>query len=170
MAKKTTQKKSAPKKVKAPFTDLQLKKIKETLELIEDGMSLRKALKLKKLSSTVFYNWLDFDTQNNALYARACNERAEAILDEAYEIADDNRKDTIQIYDKEGKPIDIEDKEWTNRSRLRLDLRKWHLSKLNPKKYGDRLDITSKDEKIEAVNVGTMISNFFGKGENEGNS
>jgi len=35
----------------------------------------------------------------------------------------------------------VEDREVTNRSRLRVDSRKWLASKLNPKKYGDKLEL-----------------------------
>jgi hypothetical protein len=51
-------------------------------------------------------------------------------FDQIMEIADDASKDT-----KDGKP----DWEAPQRSRLRVDARKWICSKLNPRKYGERL-------------------------------
>ena len=38
------------------------------------------------------------------------------------------------------------------RDRLRVDARKWALSKMNPKKYGDKVDVTSGGEKINNSN------------------
>jgi hypothetical protein len=37
------------------------------------------------------------------------------------------------------------DHEHVQRSRLRVDARKWLLSKLLPKQYGDRVEVTGKD-------------------------
>jgi len=34
------------------------------------------------------------------------------------------------------------------RDRLRVDTRKWYLSKIMPKKYGDKLDVTTREEKL----------------------
>jgi hypothetical protein len=67
---------------------------------------------------------------------------AESILD----IADHTKDDTL--YDDDGNPY--ENKEWVNRSKLRVDARKWFASKLAPKKYGDKVDVTSGGEKIKA--------------------
>ena len=39
------------------------------------------------------------------------------------------------------KAVEIRDKEMTNALRLKIDTLKWKLSKLAPKKYGDRLDL-----------------------------
>lgn len=126
-----------------------LDKFNAVIQDIEEGMSLRKSCKRNSISSRTFYEWIDEDEELKKRYVRACEDRAEAIMDEAYEIADDNRNDTKLMYDKNGNEIELEDKEWTNRSKLRVDLRKWHLAKLQPKKYGDKIDVTSGGEKIE---------------------
>ena len=41
------------------------------------------------------------------------------------------------------------DSEFAARSRIRIDARKWMLSKLQPEKYGDKMDYTSGGEKIQ---------------------
>ena len=38
--------------------------------------------------------------------------------------------------------------EYVQRSRIRIDTRKWIASKLKPKKYGDKVDVTTDGEKI----------------------
>lgn len=78
-------------------------------------------------------------------YARAKEAQMDYLAEEILDIADDGSKDTL-VNDKGQK---VEDKEWTNRSKLRVDSRKWLMSKLAPKKYGDKLDLTSGGEKIE---------------------
>jgi hypothetical protein len=70
------------------------------------------------------------------------------MADEILEIADDSSNDTKTIH-KGGNDIDIENTEWVNRSKLRVDSRKWLLSKMMPKKYGEKLDVTSLGEKLE---------------------
>lgn len=79
-------------------------------------------------------------------YARAKEQQADFLAEEILEIADYTAKDTIET---EKGPI--EDKEWVNRSRLRVDARKWVASKLKPKKYGDKIDVTSQGDKINTV-------------------
>ncbi len=71
-------------------------------------------------------------------YTRAKQEQADFLTEEMLEIADDSSQDLARIDDYGNK---IEDKEFTNRSRLRVDTRKWIASKLKPKKYGDKIDL-----------------------------
>jgi hypothetical protein len=63
------------------------------------------------------------------------------------EIADDGSNDYMTIT-KGNKSYNVEDREVTSRSKLRVDTRKWMLSKMNPKKYGDKIDVTTKDGPI----------------------
>lgn len=122
--------------------------INEVCQLIEEGMSLRKAVKKIGINHSTFFKYIDNDENaesnlRKAQYARATELRAEAMADEILDISDDSSNDTI--YTEKG---EIENKEWTNRSRLRVDSRKWLLSKLMPKKYGDKIDVTSDGEKV----------------------
>lgn len=114
-------------------------------DLIEDGNSLRKALKEVNLSSKSFYDWIDKDELKIKQYARACEERAEALLDEMIDIVDDGSQDVI--IDKEN-GYEKTNSEAIQRSRLRYDARKWLISKLNPKKYGDKIDVTTDNKPI----------------------
>ena len=47
--------------------------------------------------------------------------------------------------------VDVENKEFINRSKVRIDARKWMLGKMQPKKYGDKLDVTTDGEKINNI-------------------
>ncbi len=62
--------------------------------------------------------------------------QADALFDEALEIADDVSGDWST--DKDGKKV--LDHENIQRSRLRVDTRKWAAGKMAPKRYGDKLD------------------------------
>jgi len=128
-------------------------------DLIESGKSLRYALKEIKLSSGRFFEWIDKDEEKQKQYARVTELRAEALLDEMFDIVDETSNDTL-ITDKGN---EVPNSEWMQRSRLRYDARKWLVSKLNPKKYGDKLDMTSGGEKLQtppsSINVRIIENN-----------
>src|SRR5260370_2842775 len=69
-------------------------------------------------------------------YARAREEQADKLFREIIEIADDASGDYVTTSD--GKTI--VDHEHIQRSRLRVDARKWAAARLAPKKYGDRVE------------------------------
>lgn len=73
-------------------------------------------------------------------YARAKEEQADFLTEEMIDIADDGSNDFMTIT-KGDISYEVENKEWTSRSKLRVETRKWAASKLKPKKYGDKLDI-----------------------------
>jgi hypothetical protein len=89
-----------------------------------------------------FYNYMRKNDGEQERYARAKEIQCEIIADDLLNIADDGINDTIvKVNEKTGEEYEIENREWLNRSRLRVDTRKWLLSKLVPKKYGDRVDV-----------------------------
>ncbi len=96
-------------------------------------------------------DWLSTNKEFSQQYAQAKEQQADFLAEEMIEIADDSANDTI--YTDKGP---IENREWTNRSRLRVDTRKWIASKLKPKKYADRIDHTNAGEKFEAAQVITL--------------
>ena len=105
----------------------------------ENKASLRDALKLDGMPPAItFYDWIDSDELKAKQYARACEERADAIFEEIIDISDDGTNDwmTKRIGDLD---IEVVNTEHIQRSKLRVDSRKWMLSKMNPKKYGDRM-------------------------------
>lgn len=118
---------------------------------IERGLSLRKSLINAGVSSQTFYSIIDEDEKKSKQYARACEARAEFIVDEMLEIADENNLDAY--LDDEGE-LKI-DGNMVARSKLKVDTRKWYVSKLNPKKYGDKIDIdhTTKGQPITKISI-----------------
>ena len=101
-----------------------------------DKMSLRSALSQSNMpSNETFYKWLDEDKDKTKQYARACNKRADLIFEDILDIADESHSDKKVLEDGR----EVIDNEVVQRSRLRIDARKWMLSKMNPKKYGDKI-------------------------------
>ena len=117
-------------------------------EIINDisinGLSLRKAL-INRMSDNFFYELIDSDSEKKRQYARACNLREELIFDEIKEISDNQSNDVIETEDGIQVNYNI-----IQRNKLQIDSRKWILSKMNPKKYGDKIDF-SGDMKITKI-------------------
>jgi transposase len=107
-------------------------KFDAVIKLISEGSSVRKAVKQVKMSAATFYQWLNEDEECEKRYARATDERGIAIYEETMEIADDTAGDV-------------------QRDRLRVDTRKWFLSKLNPKKYSDKLQVDTTEFKEQPL-------------------
>ncbi len=99
--------------------------------------------------STIMW-WLIQDKNFSEQYAQAKESQCDLFAEELIDIADDSSSD--EIFTEDGKRI--ANKEFINRSRLRVDTRKWLLSKLKAKKYGDYIksDVTVQGE----LNVRSM--------------
>lgn len=118
---------------------------------LAEGKSLRKACRdLGGPDPSTILNWCEASADFAQQYARARQLGYQLLADELVEIADDDSGDTIET---ENGPK--ANPEFAARSRLRLDTRKWMLSKMLPKIYGEKLDLNHsgavKFERIEAV-------------------
>lgn len=103
-----------------------------------EGESLRSICRDPKMASLgTVMRWLRENENFQQQYAHAREAQADTLADEIIDIADDSMLDTTTTEDGR----EIANSEWINRSRLRVDARKWVASKLKPKKYGDRLDV-----------------------------
>lgn len=101
-------------------------------ERLADGESLRKICLADDMpgKATVF-RWLASDPVFQDQYARAREAQADAFADEILDIADDGSNDFMGDDEKyNGDAV--------QRSRLRVDARKWLAGKLKPKVYGDK--------------------------------
>lgn len=81
------------------------------------------------------YEWRIKLKEFGEMYARAKQSQVEVLVEEIVEISDDTTHD--KIVSDEGKVVT--DHEHINRSRLRIDSRKWLASKLAPRIYGDKV-------------------------------
>lgn len=112
----------------------------ETASLIcarmAEGESLRSICRDSSMPalSTVFL-WVSKHQEFSEQYKLAMASRADAMFEELFDIADDGQNDWMETH--EGP--DRLNSENIQRSRLRIDTRKWALSKMMPKKYGDKI-------------------------------
>ncbi len=109
---------------------------------IAAGTSVRQACEMHGQNRSELYKWLREVPTFADQYARAREECAETLANEILDIADDSRNDWIEREDKDGNKYVELHREAIERSRMRLDARKWLASKLLPKQYGDRIDVT----------------------------
>lgn len=113
---------------------------------LASGKSLRSVCYSPSMpdKSTVF-RWLGAFPDFRDQYARAKEESADALVEDMLAIADDGLNDTYT--DEDGNERTMPDV--IQRSKLRVDTRKWIASKLKPKKYGDKVqqEVTGADGK-----------------------
>lgn len=109
-------------------------------------------------------NWLNKHKEFLAQYVRAKEEQADYLVEEMIDIADDGSNDLMTIT-KGDISYEVENKEVVNRSKLRVETRKWIASKLKSKKYGDKIDHTTNGENInlpapivQVYNVGPSLA------------
>ncbi|KAI3598735.1 hypothetical protein D8I24_5681 [Cupriavidus necator H850] len=110
----------------------------EICSRMAEGESLRSICRDDTMPAlgTVF-RWVANDKAFREQYEAAMAQRAEALFEELFEIADESCDDTY--VDENGNTKT--NAEVIARSRLRVDVRKWALSKMLPKKYGDKQEI-----------------------------
>lgn len=96
-------------------------------------------------SPRTVHRWLNDHETFRQSYLRARERQADLIFDECLEIADDCSNDT-KIVGGDDYEREVANTEWISRSKLRVDTRMRMAGKLAPKKYGEKLDITSGGE------------------------
>lgn len=123
-------------------------------ERLAKGESLRKAAEAEDSNHSTVLLWVkehkDFANQ----YARAREIGYQLLADEIVEISDDGSNDT---YTTENGPAVNHDV--IARSRLRVDTRKWMLSKMLPKVYGEKIvHQGDPDQPLEMVTRVELVS------------
>jgi hypothetical protein len=115
----------------------------DILSRVECGESVISICKDIKISERTFYAFRASSEERGKKYARAKEKQQDYYADQIIEIADNASKD-IEV-DSEGRPYI--DGFSVQRAKLMIDSRKWTMSKLVPKKYGDKqaVEHTSPD-------------------------
>lgn len=82
-------------------------------------------------------------------YAQAKLIQADLLAEQCLDIADEVRYDSVTKTNRDGEDYEVANNEWINRSRLRVDTRKWLAAKLLPTLYGD----AKRVEELEGQNA-----------------
>lgn len=114
-------------------------------ERLMDGESLRAICADENMpGKTTVFRWLASNETFRDQYAKAREAQAEAMADEMLDIADNGSNDWMKKnFGEETRWV--ENAEAIRRSALRIDTRKWIASRLLPKKYGDKTQLTGPD-------------------------
>ena len=107
--------------------------------MVSDGLSLRKASARHQISAQTFLRAVAASPALAEQYDRARATMIERLADEVMELADA----PVAKLDN-----GATDPGLVRHRQLQVDTRKWFLSKLAPKIYGDRLDVSVSDTRI----------------------
>lgn len=158
--------KAMPKRKRGrPRTINRLAIMKAVCERISQGELVLTAAKAEGTTARQIRRWAQ-DEELGPLYARAREDQAHAIAEDAIHIADGTDAVTAVYEDaieqEDARLLAAESKarykiigalraELVNRDRMRVDTRKWMASKIAPRLYGERLDVTSGDKPLAAT-------------------
>lgn len=113
--------------------------VDEICARISDGETTRSICADEAMPAmTTLFRWLREDEDFKQQYARAKEIQLERMAEEILDISDDGTNDYMDRVTRDGEVESVLNHEHVTRSKLRVDSRKWLLSKLAPKKYGDK--------------------------------
>lgn len=117
-------------------------------DAMASGLSLKVACEMDGSvpDRSTFYSWLrdeeklpEADRELTHIYQHARSLLVEYYLDETIEIADDKSDDAMEV-PRKGKSFErILNREFVDRSKLRILARQWYIEKVMPRKYGPLL-------------------------------
>lgn len=116
----------------------------EICERLANGETLRSICRDDHMPTyRSVYRWRSTDAEFSSRFALARELGGDVIAEETIEIADETARDTIATEHGE-KP----NTEWIARSKLRVETRLKLLAVWFPRKYGQRIDVTSGNEAL----------------------
>ena len=115
-------------------------------DLLLKGLSLAAVSRRRGMpTQTTMLKWLAAHPDFEVRYVHARQYYAEVMFDEMIQIADDASGDWIEkVSGKNGEVFMAANLEHINRSKLRVDTRRWILARMAPLKYGDKLSIDKR--------------------------
>lgn len=132
----------------APVSTYTLAKSEEICERIAEGEPLRAICRSEGMPSwRTVYDWLSADDDFATRFARAREAGFDVIALDCLRIADDSSQDTVWGGSPDN-PREVANTEWISRSKLRVETRLKLLAKWDPKRYGEKIDVTSAGDKL----------------------
>jgi hypothetical protein len=132
----------------------------EICERMVNGESVRSICKDEKMPAlSTMMKILNQDPNRSAQYARALQMRADAMFEEIMDISDDGTND-FMLRNADDPTSVILNGEHVQRSKLRVDSRKWAIGRMNPKKYGEKTFIGGVDDAPIKVQNTIDVSNL----------
>lgn len=118
----------------------------EICDLVANGSHIIDALNSNNNypSWSTFRRWKRDNDELQTLYTRSIQDKSEMVIFEMYQTLKDLKNKTIDA----------------SQARVLIDTYKWIASKYYPKMFGDKLDLTSKDEKIETKDPLELLKEY----------
>lgn len=143
----------------------------KVLEKISEGLSLREACRQVGANARTVLDWTEANPEFGAHYAHTRARAYEMLADEIVGISDETAVEAK--YNDEDVTLAL-DATAVARNRLRVDTRKWMLSKMLPKVYGDKLELGGSltvkkqaadmsDDELAAIAFGRKQNSLTGK-------
>jgi len=135
-------------------TDYSQEIVSKICSEIAEGKSLRAVCEIEGMpdKSTVFV-WLREHKEFQDQYARATEERTEALSEELMDLGDE-AVELAQTVDAKASSAVVQ------AVKLKADNIKWTMSKMKPKKYGDKIDMTTNGKDIPQPILGYVQSSI----------
>ena len=131
-------------------TDYTVELAEKICERIAQGNSMRKVCRdddMPAISSV--FSWFRVHPEFAEQYARACSERSEAHHEGLMDLGDEALELAQYVDPKASNAV-------VQAVKLKADNLKWSMSKMQPKKYGEKLDVTSGGKPIPILG-GTSV-------------
>src|SRR5260221_2586340 len=121
---------------------------------LAEGISLRTVCLGEDMpTKTTVFNWLGTNKSFVDQYARAKEESADAMAEEILDLSDGAIDVIKNGAEKKSGAL-------AQSVRLQVDTRKWIMSKMKPKKYGDKIDMTTNGKDLPTpILGGTTLKN-----------
>jgi hypothetical protein len=126
------------------------------MEIETSSLGLKHICKKHNVARSTVTDYIRESKEAADRYARAKELQMDFLAEELISISDDGSNDFMTIV-KGDEKYEVENKEVTNRSKLRVDTRKWLMSKLAPKKYGDKIEQTIKGDANAPIQITGMV-------------
>lgn len=132
----------------------------EICKRLAEGESLRAICSSDEMPNrgTVIAWVLDGEHEEfSGQYAKAREIQAELLADQIIEISDTTKLGIINKLDKDGSVIETREEDMLGHRRLQVDSRKWYLSKVLPKKFGERTALELSGQNGGPVQVAFVV-------------
>ena len=119
----------------------------EILDQLAEGKTLRAICRERGMpSARTVGRWATDDIHGFAArYDRARKLQGDAIFDEVVDITNEKFVDIVEV----------------QAAKLKVDARKWFLAKLHPERFGDKVEITSRTEKLSDEQIDAQLFNLL---------
>lgn len=115
--------------------------------LLSEGISIRTiCLSDDMPDKSTFFRWLRIHSELRDQYVRAKRESVDAMGEKILDLSDESVDLAIEVDPKASGAV-------VQAVKLQVDTRKWLMSKLLPKVYGDKIDVTSGGEIIKGNSI-----------------